>query len=130
MAHATISAPTGARSGNSKARQATTILAWTGIVTLAVGFVIKYVLFNYRHYDAASFDAYWPRRGWLFLHINGGSLALLMGPWQFWAGLRQRNLNIHRWTGRLFPLGVALGITGAVGLSVTTTTGGPLPWES
>ena len=61
---------------------------------------------------------YWTRRGWLFLHINGGTLALLTGPWQFWTGLRQKNLAIHRWTGRLFLLGVAMGITGAVGLSV------------
>ncbi len=99
------------------------ILVWAGIGTLAIGFVIKYVLFYYRHYDAASFDVYWTRRGWLFLHINGGTLALLTGPWQFWTGLRQKHLSIHRWTGRLFLLGVAMGITGAVGLSVTTTFG-------
>jgi len=123
MADATISAPTGVRTGSSKAKSTATVLAWTGIVALAVGFVIKYVLFYYRHYDAASFDPYWPRRGWLFLHINGGTLALLMGPWQFWSGLRQRHLAIHRWTGRLFLLGVAMGITGAVGLSATTTYG-------
>jgi len=123
MAHATISAPRGAGAGNSKTKLAVTVLAWACIVTLAVGFVIKYVLFYYRHYDAASFDPYWPRRGWLFLHINGGTLALLMGPWQFWSGLRQRNLAIHRWTGRLFLLGVAMGITGAVGLAITSTYG-------
>jgi hypothetical protein len=123
MAHASISAPVGAGAGNSKAKLTVTVLAWAGIVTLAVGFVIKYVLFYYRHYDAASFDPYWPRRGWLFLHINGGTLALLTGPWQFWTGLRQKNLAIHRWTGRLFLLGVAMGVTGAVGLSVTTTFG-------
>ena len=99
------------------------ILVWSGIVVLVVGFVIKYVLFYYRHYDAASFDPYWPRRGWLFLHINGGTLALLMGPWQFWTGLRRKSLVVHRWTGRLFLAGVAMGVTGAVGLSVTTTYG-------
>jgi len=62
MAHA-ISAPMGAGTGSSKAKAAVKILAWTGIVALAVGFVIKYVLVYYRHYDAASFDPYWPRRG-------------------------------------------------------------------
>jgi len=118
MAHATISAPLGAATGHSKTKLAATILAWAGIVALAVGFVIKYVLFYYRHYDAASFDTLWPRRGWLFLHINGGTLALLTGPWQFWSGLRQRHMNIHRWTGRLFLLGVAAGVAGAVGLVV------------
>jgi hypothetical protein len=100
-----------------------TILAWSVILVLAIGFVVKYVLFYFRHYDAASFDPYWPRRGWLFLHITGGTLALMTGPWQFWTGLRQRNFKVHRWTGRSFLLGVAMGITGAVGLSVTTTFG-------
>lgn len=57
MAHATISAPLGARTGTSRTKQAATVLAWAGIVAVAVGFVIKYVLFYYRHYDAASFDA-------------------------------------------------------------------------
>jgi uncharacterized membrane protein len=123
MAHATILAPLQTATLMGRARQAATILAWTAILSLAVGFVIKYVLFYYRHYDAASFDVYWPRRAWLFLHINGGALALLMGPWQFWTGLRQRNLTIHRWTGRLFLLGVAMGVTGAVGLSITSTYG-------
>ena len=123
MAHATTPAPVGVLNDASKAKIAAKILVWTGIVALAVGFVIKYVLFYYRHYDAASFDLYWPRRGWLFLHINGGTLALLMGPWQFWTGLRQRNLTIHRWTGRLFLVGVAMGVTGSAGLIATTTYG-------
>lgn len=120
---ATVSTPLGTSSGNRKLKQTATILAWTGIVVLAIGFVFKYVFFYYRHYDAASFDVYWTRRGWLFLHINGGMLALLTGPFQFWTGLRQKNLAIHRWTGRLFLLGVAMGIAGAIGLSVTTTFG-------
>jgi hypothetical protein len=123
MAHAVISAPLEASTGSRKIKLAATTLAWVGIVALAVGFVAKYVLFYYRHYDAASFDNYWPRRTWLFLHINGGTLALLTGPWQFWTGLRQRHLQIHRWTGRLFLLGVAMGITGSVGLAVTAVGG-------
>ena len=121
MVHATIPAPVGAYSSGNRAKSAVKILAWAGIFAAAIAFISKYVLFYYRHYDAASFDPYWPRRGWLFLHMNGGALALLMGPWQFWSGLRQRNLTIHRWTGRLYLLGVCAGIVGAIGLSLTTT---------
>ena len=118
MADATVSVPSEVRTGSGTTQRAVRVIAWIGILTLAVGFVIKYVLFYYRHYDAASFDVYWPRRGWLFLHINGGTLALLMGPWQFWTGLRQRHLRIHRWTGRLFLLGVSAGIAGSIGIRV------------
>lgn len=123
MAQTAITAPLGVQPGTSRTKQTAVVLAWACIVALAVGFVSKYVLFYYRHYDAASFDPYWPRRGWLFLHINGGALALLTGPMQFWTGLRRRNLTFHRWTGRLFLLGVAVGVTGSVGLAVTTTNG-------
>jgi hypothetical protein len=123
MAHTTITAPLGVQTGTSRTKLTAAVLAWAGIVALAVGFVLKYVLFYYRHYDAASFDPYWPRRGWLFLHMNGGALALLTGPMQFWTGLRRRNLTFHRWTGRLFLLGVAMGVTGSVGLAVTTANG-------
>jgi Predicted membrane protein (DUF2306) len=123
MAHTTITAPRGVQTGTSRTKLTAAVLAWAGIVALAVGFVLKYVLFYYRHYDAASFDQYWPRRGWLFLHMNGGALALLTGPMQFWTGLRRRNLTFHRWTGRLFLLGVAMGVTGSVGLAVTTANG-------
>jgi len=118
MADASISAPIGAWAAGGRIRVTATWLAWGSIIALAVGFVFKYVLFYYRHYDAASFDTYWPRRTWLFLHINGGTLALLMGPFQFWSGLRQRYLAIHRWTGRLFLIGVAMGIVGAVGMAI------------
>jgi predicted membrane protein DUF2306 len=120
MAHAAMPLT---RGSSRRMRLSATALSWAGIVALAVGFVIKYVVFYYRHYDATSFDPYWARRGWLFLHINGGTIALLTGPWQFWTGLRQRNLPVHRWTGRLFLLGVGMGVTGAVGLSATTTYG-------
>jgi len=120
MAHATVPAAVGVFSG-SKAKATAKIFGWTGVVVLAILFVLKYVLFYYRHYDPASFEPYWPRRGWLFLHINGGTLALLAGPMQFWTGLRQRNMTFHRWSGRIYLLGVGAGIIGAVGLSLTTT---------
>ena len=121
MAHATISTPLGGQTGSRRAKQIGVVVSWISVVTLAVLFVLKYVFFYFRHYDPVSFDPYWPRRGWLFLHINAGTLALLTGPMQFWTGLRQRNLTFHRWMGRLYLVAVGLGIIGAIGLSATTT---------
>lgn len=122
MAHATISAPLGTRTGNNRAKQAVVVVAWAGVISLAVLFILKYVGFYFRHYDPASFDPYWPRRGWLFLHINAGTVALLTGPLQFWTGLRQRNLTFHRWMGRLYLVAVGAGIVGAIGLSALSTS--------
>ncbi len=121
MAHATVPGAIAVLSGNTKIKRIGTVVMWAGIVFLAVAFVFKYVLFYYRHYDATSFDVYWTRRPWLFVHITSGTLALLAGPLQFWTGLRQRNRSFHRWTGRLYLFGVGVGIVGAIGLSATTT---------
>lgn len=100
-------------------------LAWAVIVSLAVGFVFKYVFHYYLHYNAAAYDVYWPRRGGLLLHITGGMTALLTGPFQFWTGLRRRHMKIHRWTGRLFLMGILMASAGAFYLVATTTDGWP-----
>lgn len=118
-------APVAAWNEAGKIGQVAKILASIGLVSLAVGFVLKYVFHYYLNYNAIGFSEYWPKRGWLLLHITGGMLALLTGPWQFWTGLRQRHMHVHQWTGRLFLLGVTMGVTGATYLSVTT---GPWAW--
>ena len=121
MAHTAVLLQTPA--ARSKVRQAFTILAWAAIVGLAAGFVLKYVFHYYLHYDQTAFGPYWPRRGALLLHISGGMIALLTAPWQFFSGLRGKPMHVHRWTGRLFLIGVAAGATGAVYLAITTTFG-------
>lgn len=106
------------------------MLAWAAILTLAVAFVLRYVFRYYLHYSEAAFTDplrgaanYWRMRGWLLLHMTGGMLALLSGPWQFWTGFRQRQMRVHRWTGRLFLSGVAVGSIGAFQMAVSTTFG-------
>ena len=96
---------------------------WALIVALTIGFTGKYVFHYYLNYNPESFDPYWSRRGWLLFHVSGGALALLVGPWQFWTGLRRAMPSVHRWTGRLFLVGVAIGVTSAAYLAVTTTFG-------
>ncbi len=45
----------------------------------------------------------------LYVHIAGAAVALLLGPLQFWRGLRERAPRAHRWTGRAYLAGVAIG---------------------
>jgi hypothetical protein len=56
-----------------------------------------------------KFGRFWPRRAWLLTHIAGSGLALLVGSLQLWSGLRRRSMRVHRWTGRLYVLGVLIG---------------------
>jgi len=107
------------------ARRVLAVSAWCLIIAVIFWFLVHFAAHYYLQYTEDSFDPYWPRRGWLLLHVSGGLLALVVGPWQFWTGLRRRVPRIHRWTGRLFIVGVAVGVTGAAYLAVTTTYGWP-----
>jgi len=123
MAHAAATNLAPASAGKSKVGNAFTILAWTALVIIAVGFILKYVFHYYLHYNAAAFDVYWPRRAGLLLHITGGMVALLTAPWQFFTGLTGKRMNVHRYTGRIFLGGVTAGVIGATYLALTTTFG-------
>jgi hypothetical protein len=123
MAHAAATNLAPASAGKSDVGKAFTILAWTALVIIAVAFILKYVFHYYLHYDVVAFAVYWPRRAGLLLHITGGMVALLTGPWQFFTGLTGRSMNVHRYTGRIFLGGVTAGVIGATYLAFTTTFG-------
>lgn len=104
------------------------IVAFTALLTVVLAFVGKYVFRYYLHYNQAAFTDpaagaanYWIMRGWLMMHITGGMVALLTGSWQFWTGFRVRYAQLHRWMGRIFLSGVALGCIGALRLIFGTT---------
>jgi len=100
------------------------------ILAVALSFVGRYVFRYYLHYNEVAFTDpmrgagnYWAMRGWLLMHMTGGMMALLTGPWQFWTGFRSRYARLHRWTGRLFLGGVAVGSVGAFRMAIGTTFG-------
>src|SRR5215467_5778908 len=100
------------------------------LLAVALWFVRYYPLQYLLNYNEAHFTNpqtgaanYWRERFWLVSHFGGGILALLLGPWQFWTGFRTRYVRLHRWTGRLFLIGVLLGCIGAARLIATTTFG-------
>lgn len=59
----------------------------------------------------------------LLAHIIGGSVTLLVGPWQFSRRLRLRKLQLHRWLGRIYLLAVALGSLAGFGSSLFSEGG-------
>ena len=123
MAHAAATSLAPESAAKSKGGKIFAILAWTALVAIAVAFILKYVFHYYLNYNAKAFDPYWPRRGGLLLHITGGMVALLTGPWQFFTGLTGKRVNVHRYTGRVFLGGVTAGVIGATYLAFTTTFG-------
>lgn len=51
----------------------------------------------------------------IYTHVFTAAIALALGPFQFSAGLRERNVRMHRWLGRLY-LGVGVLPGGLSGL--------------
>jgi uncharacterized membrane protein YozB (DUF420 family) len=56
------------------------------------------------HYGSTLMD----RRLWLYLHIAGGVVVLLLGPLQFWKRFRTANMRLHRIAGKLYIIGSLL----------------------
>ena len=90
-------------------RRAAGFLVAAFLVVLAARYFINDAVPFLTDISPAKFGRFWPRRVWLLTHIAGGSLALLVGPFQFWSGLRRRSMPVHRWTGRLYVVGVLIG---------------------
>jgi len=100
-------------------RRALTTPAISLIVLLSLLFWVDDAL-PYFDVSEISYGRFWDRSGWLLTHVIGGSLALLVGPFQFWSGLRQRHMQFHQWTGRLYTVGVALSAATALQLAFHT----------
>ncbi|MFQ6115270.1 MAG: DUF2306 domain-containing protein [bacterium] len=100
-----------------------TILVWGFVIFLGLRFYFKDA-FPYFNVSKETYGSlFWPRWGWLLMHLFGGSLALLMGPLQFWWGLRKKALHIHRWAGRLYLTGILIGVSASFYLAATSPVG-------
>jgi len=51
-----------------------------------------------------------------YAHIAAGGIALVLGPLQFWRGLRDRHRSVHRWIGRTYL--TAIGVAGIASLVI------------
>jgi len=93
------------------------------VALVAVWYVATRVFHYYLNYSAEGLDYFWPYRGWLLLHISGGTLALLIGPWQFSRRLRQRHLTLHRLSGRVYLVAIACAASASFYLAVRAPDG-------
>lgn len=58
-----------------------------------------------------------------YLHVASAGLALLLGPWQFAAWLRNRHPRIHRTNGRVYLISVGLGAATGFVMSFVSSVG-------
>ncbi len=68
-------------------------------------------------YIPANPDDYFPEQRTVYedntfailAHIFGASVAMVLGPFQFLPAQRRQRIGLHRWMGRLYLTGVAVG---------------------
>lgn len=70
--------------------------------------------------DPASFALFLGRQGWLYAHLFGGALTLVLGLAQLLWTRQRLPRPVHRWVGRVYVLGMVVGCVGAVGLIATS----------
>ena len=75
------------------------------IITLAAIIALYFILTEvtpYLVFNEATYGGYWSVRWWLAGHLAGGTLALLIGPWQMSTRFRNRYMRLHRNLGKVY----------------------------
>lgn len=93
-------------------------------------FSVGVALFSYRYFVPGAALTLSPEilanlfaKPWLHLHIAGAATALLLGPFQFLPGLREKHWRLHRWTGRTYVVACILGALGGFVMAFGSTAG-------
>lgn len=92
---------------------------WIALILFAIKYIIEDAI-PYFGLDEEVFGRFWVMKWPLVGHISGGLLALVLGPFQFWADLRNRYLHVHRWMGRLYVAGILVASMSSITLALTT----------
>ena len=60
---------------------------------------------------------------WIFMHLGGGMIALLVGPGQLWLGHKNSKIEVHRKLGLVYMGAIAVSVTAAFYLATHTALG-------
>lgn len=99
-------------------------IGWTLLALLCLGIAAyssRYVL----HPPQTSAQALNNPVGvpWLFIHVAGALMALVLGSWQFVPALRNGFGPPHRWVGRIYVVGCLVGGTAGLVLAPGSSAG-------
>lgn len=106
----------------SALRSIAVIALWSFIILLSVYFFLDNVVAYFYGYRSRMFgNTLFHNQLWVVMHMVGGSMALLLGPTQFWPFIRKRFVSFHRLSGKIYMIGIALIGISAVRLSLIST---------
>ncbi|MXV12268.1 DUF2306 domain-containing protein [Xanthomonas sp. LMG 8992] len=94
-------------------------LLWFALALFAAEFVHS-VYLKYASLQSPAYAMFMTRREWLWCHLGGGAVGLLLGALQFATQRWRRWPQLHRWVGRVYFVGMVVAMIGAVGLIATS----------
>ncbi|MEH6538229.1 MAG: DUF2306 domain-containing protein [Psychroserpens sp.] len=94
------------------------LISWTIIIGLSAYFFLENVGAYFTGYRS---DSYINNPIWVSSHLIGGTLALLTGPIQFSKWIRNKYLNFHRLTGKVYIIGAFIAGLSAIRLSLISS---------
>ncbi|MBN8481233.1 MAG: DUF2306 domain-containing protein [Xanthomonadales bacterium] len=94
-------------------------LAWLALAVLSIDFLVG-VHAKYHAVTAEAYAMFWSRRAWLWTHLAGGALTIVLGPLQFLSRWPRPFARLHRASGWMYVSGILIGSIGATGLIATS----------
>ena len=90
-------------------KQLSLFFCWATIIALSLYFFMDNVVAFLYGYRSKNFgDNLFNNQLWVVMHLVGGTLALLIGPTQFWPFIRKNYLVFHRLGGKIYMFGILL----------------------
>jgi len=99
-------------------------LLWLALAAFAAEFV-RHVYLKYAALDSPAYAMFLSRRGWLWCHLGGGAVGIVLGTLQFATQRWRRHAWVHRWVGRAYFAGMLVAMLGATALIPTSPA--PMP---
>jgi uncharacterized membrane protein len=94
-------------------------LLWLAVIALSLYFFVTNVAVYFTGYRSKVFgETFFDNQVWVVMHMIGGTVALFLGPFQFWAWLRNTYTALHRTLGKIYMAGILLIGISALRLSL------------
>jgi len=96
-----------------------TLVGWVIVFTLSFYFIYSNAFRYFNFSDLAIYtDDFKPFTPFIIIHILGGMIALVIGPFQFFAVIRNKYKRFHRTTGKIFLLIVLISGVASIYLTI------------
>lgn len=101
------------------------------IVTLAIGlwFLLSRAI-PYFNFADSTYGRFWPIKWWVLGHVVGGTLALIIGPFQFAEGFRVKYMSVHRNMGKIYLSAILIGAICSFVMAGTTAIEVSFAWAA